>query len=132
MVVRIRFGKSSRLVPHRRKNRRVALAFGALLTPVALAAASLGFWCVAADLDWAASFVFTTGILAHWHVWMVAAGAVQLCAHTLNRYGKGADPAPEAPPVSAAPARTPAAPPAAVPAPRPLPRFRTRGDAAGF
>jgi len=91
MVVRIRFSNGSLLVRKRRKNRRVALLLAAVLPPSALAAAILAFWSIAADLNWANSFAISSGVFSHWHVWMVAAVVLQLCARALNRYGKGGD-----------------------------------------
>ena len=77
----------------RQHNRRLALAASALLTPAALMASVLAFWRIAADLKWASGFAIPTGLFSHWQVWLGAAAALQLCAHILNRYGKGGDPA---------------------------------------
>ena len=93
MVVRIRFGKSSKLGRKRHKNRRLALVLAVLLPPSALAAAVLASWRIAADLNWTSSFAISSGIFSHWHVWMGAAVALQLSARALNRYGKSGDPA---------------------------------------
>lgn len=93
MVVRIRFGKSSKLGRKRQKNRRLALLLAALLPPSALAAAVLSFWSIAADLNWTNSFAISSGIFSYWQVWLGAAVALQLCARALNRYGKRGDPA---------------------------------------
>ena len=93
MVVRIRFGKGLKVGAKRRKNRRVALAVAALLPPAAFLAGVLGAWRIAADLNWTNSFAIPSGIFSHWQVWAGAAFALQLCARTLNRYGKSADPA---------------------------------------
>jgi hypothetical protein len=92
MVIRIRFAKSHKLGRKRQKNRRLALVLAALLPPSALAAAVLGLWSIAADLNWANSFAIPSGIFSHWHVWLGAAVALQLCARALNRYGKRGDP----------------------------------------
>ena len=93
MVVRIRFGKSTKLGRKRRKNKRLALVLAALLPPSALAAAVLAIWRIAADLNWTSSFAISSGIFSHWQVWLVAAVALQVCARALNRYGKSGDPA---------------------------------------
>ena len=93
MVVRIRFGKGFKLGRKRQRNKRLALVLAALLPPSALAAALLAVWRIAADLNWTNSFAISSGIFSHWHVWMVAAVALQLCARALNRYGKSGDPA---------------------------------------
>jgi hypothetical protein len=82
MVVRIRFGKGFKLGRKRQKNKRLALA-----------AAILAFWRIAADLNWTNSFAISSGVFSHWQVWLGAAVALQLCARALNRYGKSGDPA---------------------------------------
>jgi hypothetical protein len=56
MLVRIRFGKGSKVVRTRRKNRRVAMAFASFLTPAAVMAAALGMWRLAQDPHWASDF----------------------------------------------------------------------------
>jgi len=94
MVVRIRFGKGSKLGIKRRKNRRLALLLAVLLPPSALASAVLGVWSIAADLNLANSFAISSGVFSHWHIWMAAAVLLQLCARLLNRYGKSGDPVP--------------------------------------
>lgn len=75
----------------RRKNRRIALATAALLTPGALMASALGLWRLAADLKWTTTFAIPNGLFSHWQVWMAAAGLLQLCSRILNRYGRGLD-----------------------------------------
>ncbi|MEO8371965.1 MAG: hypothetical protein ABI806_22455 [Candidatus Solibacter sp.] len=93
MVVRIRFGKSTKLGRKRQKDKRLALVLAALLPPSALAAAILAIWRVAADLNWTNSFAISSGIFSHWQVWLAAAVALQACARALTRYGKSSDPA---------------------------------------
>jgi len=97
MVVRIRFGKSSSLGRtlgrKRQEDKRLALILAALLPPSALAAAILGIWRIAADLNWTSSFAISSGIFSHWQVWLAAAVALQLCSRVLTRYGKSGDPA---------------------------------------
>lgn len=88
MRVRIRFGNGPRVARKRGKNRRFALAAASLLTPAAFLAAVVGLWRIAADLDLAGNFAIASGLFSHWHVWLVSAGILQLCAHVLNRYGK--------------------------------------------
>jgi hypothetical protein len=95
MVVRIRFGKGPKVERKRRKNRRVALAVGSLLTPAAVMAMALGVWRLAADLKWTDTFAISNGLFSHWQVWIVGAVLLQLCSRMLNRYGHGDDtPAP--------------------------------------
>jgi len=93
MVVRIRFGKSTKLGRKRQKDRRLALVLAALLPPSALAAGILAVWRIAADLNWTNSFAISSGIFSHWQVWLAAAVALQMCARALTRYGKSNDPA---------------------------------------
>jgi len=89
MVVRIRLGRGPKVERKRGKNRRVALALAALLTPAAVMAAALGVWRLAADLQWASNFAITDGLFSHWQVWLVSSGALQSGSHYLNRYGRG-------------------------------------------
>jgi hypothetical protein len=89
MVVKIRFGQGPKVERTQRKNRRLALALSSLLTPGALMAAALGFWRLAADLNWTGDFAIASGIFSHWQVWLLSAGMMQLCAWLLNRYGRG-------------------------------------------
>lgn len=89
MVVRIRFGKGPRVERKPRKNRRVALAFAALLTPASLMACSLGLWRIAADLNWTRDFAIGSGLFSHWQVWIVSAIALEVFSRLLSRYGRG-------------------------------------------
>ncbi len=89
MLVRIRFGKGPRLERRARGERRVALALSALLKPVAVMAASLAVWRLAADLDWAGDFAFPSGIFSHWQVWLVFAALLLVGSRALHRHGKG-------------------------------------------
>jgi hypothetical protein len=91
MRVRIRFGKGPKVAKKRRRNQRIALAVGALLTPAAAMAGVLGLWRIAADLNWTGSFAIPSGVFSHWQVWLGAAALLQLCARVLNRYGKRGD-----------------------------------------
>jgi len=91
MRVKIRFGKGQRVSQARRKNKRVALAVSALLTPGAFLASVLALWRIAADLSWAGKFAITSGVFSHWQVWMVLAVLLQVCSRMLARYGKRDD-----------------------------------------
>ena len=91
MVIRIRFGKGSKVGKHRGKNRRLASAAGAMLMPAALMAWVLGVWRIAADLNWANRFAIPSGLFSHWQVWLAAAVLLQLCSRALSRYGRGGD-----------------------------------------
>jgi hypothetical protein len=89
MVVRIRFGRGRKLARNRIRNRSLAIAAGALLTPAALVASVLAVWRIAADLNVANSFAIPSGLFSHWQVWVGAAVGLQLCSRVLNRYGRG-------------------------------------------
>ena len=91
MLVRIRFGKALRVGRARRRNKRVALAVSALLTPGAFLASVLALWRIAADLNFTAKFAIASGVFSHWQVWMVVAVLLQVCSHMLARYGKRDD-----------------------------------------
>ncbi|HWQ54948.1 MAG TPA: hypothetical protein VN442_14780 [Bryobacteraceae bacterium] len=91
MVVRIRFGQGPKVERKGRKNRRAALAMGALLTPAAVMAAALGAWRLAADLKWTESFAIPQGLFSHWQVWFASAGMLQVFSRVLYHYGKGGD-----------------------------------------
>jgi hypothetical protein len=88
MVVRIRFGKGFRRGAGRAKQRGLAQGIAALLRPAALMASALGFWRIAADLQWTNSFAISSGLFSHWQVWLGGAALLQLCSFALNRYGK--------------------------------------------
>jgi len=91
MKVRIRFARGPRVGRKRRKNRRLALAVGALLSPATVIASILAFWRIAADLNWTNRFAISSGLFSHWQVWVGAAALLHLCSRALNRYGKGGD-----------------------------------------
>ena len=92
MVVRIRLKRGPKVRHTRRKNRHVALASAALLTPAAVVAFVLSMWRLGADMGFTSSFAIHTGVFSHWQVWLAISVAVQFLAVVLNRYGK---PAPE-------------------------------------
>jgi hypothetical protein len=56
MVLRIRFGMGRQVQRSKGKNRKLALALSALLTPGAVMASALGFWRLAADMHWTGEF----------------------------------------------------------------------------
>jgi len=91
MVVRIRFGTGRKVQRSKGKNRRVALALSALLTPGAVMASALGLWRLAADMKWTAEFAISSGLFSHWQVWLTFAALLQYVAWALNRYGRNHD-----------------------------------------
>jgi len=88
MVVRIRFGRGSKVERQRRTNRRLAMAFASFLTPAAVMAAALGIWRLAEDPHWASDFAIREGLFSHWQVWFAFAALLQTGSHLLNRYGR--------------------------------------------
>ena len=87
MVVRIRFGRGRQVLLTKGKNRRVALALGALMTPAALMSSVLGLWRLTADMRLTGEFAIASGLFSHWQVWMFFAALLQGGAWALNRYG---------------------------------------------
>lgn len=87
MLVRIRFARGPKIQRKPRKNQKMALAVGSLLTPAAVMVMVLGLWRIAADLNWTSDFFISAGLLSHWQVWLVAAFALQVGARLLHRYG---------------------------------------------
>ncbi len=91
MLVRIRLRSGPRVAPRkRRKNRHIALASAALLTPAAVMAFVLGVWRLGADLGFTRAFAIQGGLLSHWQVWLAISVAIQFLAVVLNRYGGSA------------------------------------------
>src|SRR5207248_7850597 len=88
MVLRIRFGRGRQIQRRTGKNRRLALALSALLTPAAVMASALGVWRLAADMKWTGEFGIASGIFSHWQVWLASAAVLQRGAWMLNRYGR--------------------------------------------
>ena len=89
MQVRLRFERGAHVHYGDGKNRRVALAAAALLSPAALAALLFAIWRLGADLGVTSQFAIAEGIFSHWPVWAaIAAGLMFICAR-LNSYGKG-------------------------------------------
>lgn len=89
MIVRIRLEGGRRLQNKSGKNRHLALAMAALLTPAALMAYALGLWRLGADLQLTGAFAISSGFFSHWQVWLPLAVVLQLTALALNRYGRG-------------------------------------------
>ena len=90
MIFRLKLRRGPTVACKPGKNRHLALASSALLTPISLMAYVLGFWRLAADMGMAGAFVLD-GLFSHWQVWIALALALQLTAWLLNRYGRGQD-----------------------------------------
>lgn len=88
MILRIRLPRGRPIERRLGKNRHVALAFGALLTPLVLMAYVLGLWRLASDMGFAGEFGIS-GLFSHWQVWMIIGALLQLTGSALNRYGQG-------------------------------------------
>src|SRR5579872_2412054 len=90
MILRIRLDRGRVFYRKTGKNRHVALAFGGLLTPLALMAYVLGFWRLASDLGFAGESGIT-GVFSHWQVWIPLGALLQLAGSFLTRYGRGGE-----------------------------------------
>jgi hypothetical protein len=91
MLVRIRLGKEPPVSRGRAKKRRIAQAIAVLLKPAALMASVMGLWRITSDFNWTAGFVVPSGLFSYWQVWLGGAALLQLCSHSLNRYGQPHD-----------------------------------------
>jgi hypothetical protein len=58
-------------------------------TLAAISCGTLGGWRLGQDLGWAGDFVFESGVLSHWQVWLSAAALLQYGSWRLSRYGRG-------------------------------------------
>jgi hypothetical protein len=88
MIVRIRFGNGRLITRRKGKNGKAALLLASLLTLIAISFGVLGFWRLCEDLGFAGDFVFATGLLSHWQVWLAATAASQYGAWRLTRYSR--------------------------------------------
>lgn len=87
MRIRILLGEGPLVSRRKGKNRRLAAAVAALLTPVAVMAGVLALWSVCAGLGLSGEFAISSGFFSHWLVWLTLAAAIEACAFLLNRYG---------------------------------------------
>ncbi|MBZ5600707.1 MAG: hypothetical protein LAO79_00195 [Acidobacteriia bacterium] len=88
MILRIRLQQGQPIQRKPGKNRHVALAFGSLMTPLALMAYVLGIWRLASDMGVAGESGIT-GVFSHWQVWIPAGAFLQIAGMSLSRYGRG-------------------------------------------
>ncbi|HEY3939140.1 MAG TPA: hypothetical protein VGL97_17035 [Bryobacteraceae bacterium] len=69
-----------------------AQQFGALVSalmgPAVFSAYAFAVWSLAANLGWTDSFIFTTGALSNWLVWLSLAIAVNVAAGILRRHSR--------------------------------------------
>ena len=89
MHVALSLGRGPYVQRNRGKNRRLALAAAALLSPAMLAAWVLVLWRLTADLRWTAEFAITSGPFSHWQTWFGAAACLHVLANRLKAYGLG-------------------------------------------
>jgi hypothetical protein len=66
-----------------------ALFLASLAAPCALAAFTMAFWRIAADLHWTGTFVIADGVFSHWQTWLASATILFLIIALLDRYGQG-------------------------------------------
>ena len=87
MLVRIRLKQGPTVQRKQGKNRRIAAALSAFLTPAALMCLVLALWKLGSDLEVTGQFAFAEGVLSRWQLWGSAAIGLQAGAWILNRYG---------------------------------------------
>lgn len=88
MIVRIRFGRGTTVARRTARVSRAALVLSTFATLGAISCGTFGIWRLGHDLGWAGDFVFTSGLLSHWQVWLLAAGVLQYGAWQLARFGR--------------------------------------------
>lgn len=92
MIVKLRF-PSGRTVKKTTsgKNRHVAHAVAALMTPATLMMFVMAMWRIGADVGVATEFPIVEGVWQHWQMWIAAAAMSHLVSVLLNRYGRDGD-----------------------------------------
>src|SRR6185312_11854730 len=88
MIVRIRFGNGRQISSRTGKNSHAARVTASLLGLVAICLGIFGFWRLGEDLGIAGDFVFSTGFLSHWQVWLGAGAVTQYANWRLTRYAR--------------------------------------------
>jgi DMSO/TMAO reductase YedYZ heme-binding membrane subunit len=88
MRVRIRLGQGPFFHHRDGKNRHIAGAVAALLTPAAVVAAVIAAWRIGSDIGLTGQFAFTDGVFSHWQIWIAIAAVLQFAASLLNRYAR--------------------------------------------
>jgi hypothetical protein len=91
MRVRIQFGRGRQVHREGRRNQKLALAVGSLLTPAAVMSSVLAVWRLAADIKMTGAFAISSGLFSHWQIWLGCAIALQWTAWSLNKYGRDHD-----------------------------------------
>ena len=88
MIVKLRLQNGPRIRRQGIRNQRAAITAAALLTPFSVLCFALGFWRLAADLQWASRFAIADGPLSHWQTWIALSVLLQAGAAVLNRYAE--------------------------------------------
>lgn len=88
MIVKLRFPTGRKVKKTSGKNRHVALAIAALMTPATLMMFVMAMWRLGADVGVATEFPITEGVWQHWQMWIAAAAVSHLVSVLLNRYGR--------------------------------------------
>ena len=87
MIVKLRFPSGRRVKKTSGKNRHIALAIAALMTPGTLMLFVMAMWRIGADVGVATEFPVTEGIWSHWQIWIAATLLSHSVSVVLNRYG---------------------------------------------
>jgi hypothetical protein len=88
MIVRLRFPVGRRVKLASGKNRHIALAIAALMTPATLMMFVMAGWRIGSDLQLATEFPISEGVWSHWQMWGAVAFGSHVASVLLNRYGK--------------------------------------------
>jgi hypothetical protein len=88
MIVRIRFGPGRKVTGRKGKNGQAARLTASLLNLVSISFGIFGFWRLGQDLGFAGDFVFPSGLLSHFQVWIALAAGTQYGCWRLTRYSK--------------------------------------------
>ena len=90
MVVRVRFGRGPVVARRKGKNSRIALLGAGSLTLVSICLGTLGVWRLCRDIGLAGDFIFESGFLSHWQVWIAGAALSWYSCWRLSQYAKQA------------------------------------------
>ena len=85
--IRIRLTEGPKVKRTGGKNRHLAEAVSALLTPAAVMAAILATWRICAGINLTGEFAIREGLFSHWATWLGLAGVLEFTAVMLGRYG---------------------------------------------
>jgi hypothetical protein len=60
-----------------------------LMGPAVFSAYAFAVWALAGNLGWTDTFIFTSGALSNWIIWLVAAVLVNTAAAILKKHTRG-------------------------------------------